>query len=269
MPKRYAALLKRFGGSLKNPMQSTRLITLITTTFNCLEHLDGYLNAMNALDPAAFDWIVVDAGSTDGTRQRLDQMQSHFSFYASERDAGFYYGLNKAVAQVKTPYYMVFGADDRPSPTLLEDVGAVSNGYAALLLGAVRIMPSGIIKSPGPRWIHPVVWGRAVSHHSVGTVIRTSLHGEYGFYDTDYRLVADGAFLKKVLASDEPVIRTDRIFGDFMTGGMSSQLTLRSILESFMLQVRSGSNFPLQLFLMTLRLTKGWLSGSFRPVQKK
>jgi glycosyltransferase involved in cell wall biosynthesis len=237
-----------------------KMLTIVTMTFNCFEDIDAYLNSFKNLDRDKFDWIVIDAGSTDGTAEILEINKHYFSYYISEIDAGFYYGLNKALPHVKTPYYMVFGADDRPSDDLLSNVLPLLQFSAALVLGSVRLMPINRIKKVGPRWMHHLVWGRSISHHSVGTVIKTDSHSYFGQYDTNYTLVADGLFLKRVLRSSEKILKTSVIFGEFKLGGMSSKHELRSIAESFLLQVSEGANVPLQLFLFCLRIVKWYLN---------
>jgi len=230
-------------------------ISIITLTFNCFNQLDDYWQAFSTLDRSQFDWIVIDGLSTDGTAEWLKARAEAFDFFASEPDAGFYFALNKAIAKVTTDYYMVFGADDRPSPHLLQRIFPLLNG-AALILGGVKIIPNGGTKLPGARGWHPFVWGRAVSHHSVGTAINIGVHKKYGNYDTAYRLVADGALLKQILASKDSIVRTNEIFGSFALGGMSSKQELRSIVESFQLQMAAGSNPALQLLLLNARLIK-------------
>ncbi len=234
-------------------------LSIITTTYNCARDVAPYFDAFAALDPSRFDWIVVDAASTDGTAEFLRERADRFSYFLSEADPGFYYGLNKAVARVETPYYMVFGADDRPSPTLLEDVQPLLASTPSLVLGAVRIMPGGHIKRAGPRWMHSIVWGRAVSHHSVGTIIRADVHERHGLYDTAYALVADGLLLKRLLRSSEPMLRTDIVFGDFMLGGMSSKQELRSMVETLLIQLSEGANPVVQLVLFNARMIKRYL----------
>jgi glycosyltransferase involved in cell wall biosynthesis len=239
-------------------------LSIVTTTYNCVGDVASYFEAFAALDPSRFDWIVVDAASTDGTMQFLQQRADRFAHFASEPDAGFYFGLNKAVASVKTPYYMVFGADDRPSPTLLDDALPLLTANPSLVFGAVRLMPSGGVKQAGPRWMHSIVWGRAVSHHSVGTIIRTDVHQRHGRYDTAYALVADGLLLKRLLRSDEPIARTSIVFGEFMVGGMSSKQELRSMVETLLLQLSEGANPILQLMLFNTRMVKRYVLRLFK-----
>lgn len=231
-------------------------LSIVTMTFNCVDEIEGYLDRFSLLDRFKFDWIVIDAGSTDGTAEMLATNSQKFNYFVSEPDAGFYHGLNKALLQIRTPYYMVFGADDRPAPDLLENLLPLLKDGPTLVLGGVRLMPVSLVKHAGPRWLHHFVWGRAVSHHSVGTVILTAAHTSFGKYDTSYTLVADGLFLKRVLRSSDKITYSKAVFGDFKLGGMSSKQALRSIAETFLLQVSEGSNVILQLMLFCSRVLK-------------
>jgi glycosyltransferase involved in cell wall biosynthesis len=241
-------------------------LSIITTTYNCIQHIENYFEQIKKLDTTKFDWIVVDAGSTDGTAQYLQSRARHFSYFVSEADSGLYYGLNKALSHVKTPYYLVFGADDRPSTTLLDDVLPLLGSSYSMILGAVRLMPTGKLKTPGPRWLHPFVWGRAISHHSVGTIIHKDVHSRHGKYDTTYSLIADGALIKKILKSTEPILKTGIVFGDYTLGGLSGRQEVRSITETFLLQVAEGSNPIMQLAFFSMRIIKGYLLSQFKKI---
>ena len=241
---------------MNNATRTEKLITVVTTTRNCIDIIPAYFKAFVDLDRTLFDWILVDAASDDGTREYLAEHASLLTRYTSEPDRGTYFGLNKAVAQVATPYYVVFGADDRPSHDFFEKVLPLLRHKSGLVLGSTRLMPSGNVKPPGNRRWHHWTWGRVISHHSVGTVIRTDLHRVHGMYDTRYRVVADGDFLKKVLRAREPITMTEAVFGDYEQTGLSDQNELLGLWESFVVQVVNGSNFFLQLALLNLRLLR-------------
>ncbi|WP_082702497.1 glycosyltransferase [Pseudacidovorax intermedius] len=232
-------------------------LSIVTMTYNCSNEVDSYLKSFQLLDRTQYDWIIIDAGSTDGTFEKLSASSELFDYFISERDEGFYHGLNKALAMIRTPYYMVFGADDRPEPDLLESIlGCLSADDAMLVLGGVRLMPLNKVKFAGPRWLHRFVLGRAVSHHSVGTVINMKAHALFGAYDINYRLVADALFLKKILKGKLKVKYSDRIFGEFALGGMSSKHQLRSIVETLLYQISEGSNVVVQVALASARIFK-------------
>ena len=236
-------------------------LSIVTATFNVVRHIEQYCQSVGQLDPEKFDWIVIDGNSTDGTAEYLEKQKERFSYYESAPDSGFYHALNKGIGRVTTPYYMVFGADDRPSSDLLEQVMPLLSENPALVLGAVRLMPPGRIKRPRHRRFHAIGWGQVVSHHSVGTVIRTNVHEKFGYYDTRFQLLADGLLLKRILASSERIVAVNSVFGEFQLGGMTSGDKMRSAVEAFLIQVKEGSNGLLQLFLLNLRVIRNLVSG--------
>lgn len=57
--------------------------------------------------------IVVDGGSTDGTREWLESERSRLHAFISEPDRGVYDAMNKGVATARSNWVLFLGADDR------------------------------------------------------------------------------------------------------------------------------------------------------------
>lgn len=241
----------------------SKLLTIITTTYNAADHIQQYLFAFKKLDQAKFDWIIVDAASKDGTLEVLNVNKNFFSYFISEKDEGFYYGLNKAIMAIKTPYYLVFGADDTPSENILELILPKLVKNPSLLLGAVYLDTANEIKRPKPTWRKYLSWGHVISHHSVGTVIAKSMHDKYGLYDTKYKIFADGAFLMNILDYEKNIEKTDEVFGYFASGGISDNTNLETIIELFKIQVLSEKNIYIQILLLLKRILR------LKSVEKK
>lgn len=241
----------------------SKLLTIITTTYNAAEHIQEYLVAFKKLDHSKFDWIVVDAASNDGTLEVLNRNKSIFNYFISEKDEGFYYGLNKAITATKTPYYLVFGADDTPSENILELILPRLAKNPCLLLGAVYLDNANKIKRPKPIWKKYLSWGHVISHHSVGTVIAKSMHDKYGLYDTKYKIFADGAFLMNVLDNEINIEKTNEVFGCFASGGISDNTSLETIIELFKIQILSEKNKLIQVLLLLKRLY------DLKPIKRK
>ncbi len=71
-------------------------ITIITATFNSQRYLSQCLQSVADQDYANIEHIVVDGGSTDGTKEIIKTF-STVSKYISERDMGIYDALNKGI----------------------------------------------------------------------------------------------------------------------------------------------------------------------------
>src|SRR5262245_9190971 len=57
--------------------------------------------------------IVVDGGSTDGTREWLESERTRLATLVSEPDGGVYDAMNKAIARARGDWVYFLGADDR------------------------------------------------------------------------------------------------------------------------------------------------------------
>ena len=234
----------------------TKKLTIITLSYNCVDYVDTFLKNICKVDSRLFDLIVFDGASTDGTYEKFLENKKSIKHLKSEPDRGFYFALNKAIKYVETEYYMVLGVDDSPNELLNKAIQDHLHFESDLILGCTRLEPSGKLKVPGPRWLHPYSWGRCISHHSVGTIIKTDSHKKFGFYDTAYSMLADGKFIKSIFKLNGKIIYSDLEFGTFSEGGMSSKSTFISIIESFRLQIELGENFFLQLLILCFRLIK-------------
>lgn len=234
----------------------TKKLTVITLSYNCVEQVELFMEGISKLDSSYFDLIIFDGGSQDGTYERFLNYRKNIKYLHSSPDRGFYFALNDAVKMVETEYYLVLGVDDRPSKELKKVIREELHFGADLILGRTRLSPSGRLKVPGPRWLHRFIWGRCISHHSVGTIIRTASHAKFGLYDTAYSMLADGKFIKSVFKLNGTIRYSNVEFGTFAENGMSSRSLFISIVESFRLQTQLGENFIVQLLFLFYRMIK-------------
>lgn len=97
---------------------TARVLTIVTATWNrrhLLPRLYESLRAQkNYFD--AFEWLVVDDGSTDGTLTYITELSAQAPFsirVLSRENGGKHRALNVAVAHVRTPWLLVVDSDDR------------------------------------------------------------------------------------------------------------------------------------------------------------
>lgn len=86
------------------------MITVVTITYNNLVGLNATAQSIRGQDFAGCEWIVIDGGSTDGSREFLDALD-HCQ-YVSERDKGIYDAMRKGLALAKKPYVVFLNAGD-------------------------------------------------------------------------------------------------------------------------------------------------------------
>ena len=93
-------------------------ITAYCSTYNSIRFIDGYLENINNQACGGFDLIFIDAGSTDGSLERVKDFTFNKHINVSIYEPGFlavYGAWNFGVQKSTTPYVFNFNTDDRLS----------------------------------------------------------------------------------------------------------------------------------------------------------
>ena len=88
------------------------LVSIVTVNFNHLEGLKRTYESVVNQTFGDYEWIVIDGGSTDGSREFIEQHQDHFAYWCSEKDNGIYHAMNKGIRQAKGEYLNFMNAGD-------------------------------------------------------------------------------------------------------------------------------------------------------------
>lgn len=72
-------------------------LSIITINYNNLQGLEKTYQSVVSQTWQEFEWIVIDGGSTDGSKELLEEHQDKFSYWVSEPDKGIYNAMNKGI----------------------------------------------------------------------------------------------------------------------------------------------------------------------------
>lgn len=86
--------------------------SVITITLNNLEGLKLTAKSVIAQTFRDFEWIVIDGGSTDGTKEYLEALTRQPDYWVSEPDGGVYCAINKGVRRASGEYVICMNAGD-------------------------------------------------------------------------------------------------------------------------------------------------------------
>ena len=97
-------------------------ISIVTLSFNQGSYLREAIESVLQQDYPELEYIVVDPGSTDGSRELIQSYGSRVSQMIFERDRGAADGLNKGFAKATGEIYGFLNADDLLMPGSLQRV---------------------------------------------------------------------------------------------------------------------------------------------------
>ena len=86
--------------------------SVVTISFNQIEFLEEALKSVFCQKGVEIEFIVVDPGSTDGSRELIDRYREQIDHVLFEPDAGPADGLNKGFALATGDIYCYLNSDD-------------------------------------------------------------------------------------------------------------------------------------------------------------
>ena len=239
----------------KNAPEHQATISIITATYNAVNHLPALIESLRNQSDKDFEWVVADGASDDGTLEILRSVSGLNIVISSREDFGIYDGMNRAIKISSGEYYIVCGADDVfYSDAIANFRSAIVNSGADIIAANVMYGHRCVKVRKGPTWLFG--HGALISLHSLATAFRTDLHKIYGFYSRKYPIAADHLFVMQACKGGASRYEGDFVAGEVGSGGVSSVDRAGSATEVFRVQLAMGSSTVVQVILLMLRLLK-------------
>lgn len=235
------------------------LISIITATLNSEKQIGDLISDLEQQTFRDFEWVIADGQSGDRTVELLRAARGIDLKIDLAKDFGVYDALNRGLRMASGEYYLVIGSDDRLEHDALEKyAAAVADSQADIISSQVRIDGRIITRKKNHAWF----WGirSCVSSHSIGALIRTSLHDQHGYYSKRFPICADQLFLMQARNGGARIHDSDFIAGEFFLTGLTGNDPAGMICESYRVNISAGHSKLLQTALLILRLIKNFHS---------
>jgi glycosyltransferase involved in cell wall biosynthesis len=99
-------------------------ISVVTISFNQAEFLERTIKSVIEQDYPFIEYIVVDPGSTDGSREIIEKYRHRISHIVYEPDEGPADGLNKGFSLASGDIFAYLNSDDKLLPDTLKYIAA-------------------------------------------------------------------------------------------------------------------------------------------------
>ncbi|MCB0818933.1 MAG: glycosyltransferase, partial [Flavobacteriales bacterium] len=100
-----------------NPLRAT----VVTPSFQQAAYLEECLRSVKEQD-APVEHIVVDGGSTDGSREVIERHAGRLAWWCSEKDQGQSDAINKGLAHASGDVFTWVNSDDALTPAAVQEV---------------------------------------------------------------------------------------------------------------------------------------------------
>lgn len=199
------------------------LVSVITVSFNAAQTIRATMDSLDVQVCRDFEWVVIDGGSTDGTREFLERHRARMSHFVSEPDAGIYDAMNKGIRAATGQWLLFLNADDvLADPAVLLDMSQ----HLRAVSQDTGVVYGDVYYTDGTRkWLRTFHWVTRrnllygdLCHQAV--FAHRSAFQLFGEFDANLRINADYEWLLRVFKSRLCTRYVPRVVATFSVGGM-------------------------------------------------
>ncbi|HWP00105.1 MAG TPA: glycosyltransferase family 2 protein [Methylococcus sp.] len=181
-------------------------ISIITASYNCVETIQGALDAVAMQSFPSVEHVIIDGASTDGTWETVQAHDSPRKVAVSESDQGIYDALNKGIARSSGEVIGFLHADDvfADAEVLSRVAEAFSDPAVEAVYGDLQYVHrddlSRVIRNWRSAPFTPRSLARGWMPPHPTLYVRRSVYERLGGFDTSYRIAADYEFILRLFS---------------------------------------------------------------------
>lgn len=223
-------------------------ISIITINFNNKSGLERTFESVFSQTFKEFEYIIIDGGSTDGSKELIEKHSEKITYWVSEPDKGIYNAMNKGIKAVNGDYLLFLNSGDEIYEiSTLEKCAPILNS-AEIISGNLKIVDLDKEKiGETPQSLSFKLFYENTLWHPC-TFIKNDAFEKVGLYDENLKIVADWKwFLMAVCHYNLTYKSIDDVISIFYLDGISEDSNSRPIIKEERRKVLENS-FPFLLF---------------------
>lgn len=201
-------------------------LSIITVNLNNKSGLQKTIDSVISQTYKDFEWIIIDGGSTDGSKELIEKYSSYITYWVSEPDKGIYNAMNKGILVAKGEYLQFLNSGDAlATPKILNDVFCANLVEDILYGNVIHIFNEE--KQKMVKYNHPITLsyftsGGIINHQAA--FIKRDLFSN-SLYNENLKIVSDWEFWIKQVLLDRKFKYIDMVIVFFDRNGLTSSIT--------------------------------------------
>ena len=197
-------------------------ISIITINFNNLLGLVKTYESFYSQVHKHIQFIIIDGGSSDGSKEFIIKHQSHINFWVSEPDKGVYHAMNKGLEQATGDYCIFLNSGDYfVNRNVLRLVSEKIDISSDLVYGLIQWEET--LSYWNPRiGLKPfeMAFKSLIPHQ--GVFFKTGLIKKLGGYHESYKVISDWALLLEIHKLSKNIQKIDLVVSICEKQGISA-----------------------------------------------
>ena len=170
-------------------------LSIITINLNNFLGLQKTVESVFAQTFTDFEYIIIDGGSTDGSKELIEKHENKLVCWMSEKDKGIYNAMNKGIARAKGEYLLFLNSGDYfYNSDSLNLISSDANNEDLIYGNMMLNHGDSIDRQTYPTFLNFEYFldGHTLPHHS--TLIKRTLFDKVGIYNEDLKMLSDREF---------------------------------------------------------------------------
>lgn len=119
-------------------------LTIITVNYNDAHGLKRTLQSVKEQTSRDLEYLVIDGGSQDGSKDLLDEYNEIITYSVSEKDTGVFNAMNKGIQKANGEYCLFLNAGDYlVSEDVIEKILPMLDGTDFISGDTICVSPNG------------------------------------------------------------------------------------------------------------------------------
>lgn len=210
-------------------------LSIITINYNNKEGLKETIDSVMTQTTREFEWIIIDGGSIDGSKELIEDHSEYISYFVSESDNGIYNAMNKGIAASHGDYIQFLNSGDAlyEKDTLEKVLPCLKNKdiYVGKIISRGKSNESTAIQSDfSPESILDKLTFTWIPHQA--SFFKSSIFIQYGLYREDQKIVSDWwFFFRSLVIGNASIDSLPYTIAYYDTNGISHTLRSQAIIE--------------------------------------
>ncbi len=206
-------------------------ITIITINYNNLDGLKRTFTSVFNQTWKEFEYVVIDGGSTDGSKELLEQYHDKIDYWVSESDKGIYNAMNKGIIKATGEYILFLNSGDNLfSNKVMEENHSLIKEMDLIYFDIEIVNKEHSKVNIIPEYLNfSFMFFNTLPHPA--TFIKAYLFNVLGKYDENFKIVSDWKFFMLCLFQlNCSYLKVNATLSTFYLDGISSDKKYQEIL---------------------------------------
>ena len=214
-------------------------ISVVTAVLNDVPHIAETMDSVLGQHYPELEYIVIDGGSTDGTREIVEARRGELAAFVSEPDSGIYEAMNKGIRRATGEVVGIINSGDRyfdGAFRIVADAFARCGGGKRIFWGDVEYEHRGRVRGFRPEKLKI---GAFAPHPSM--FVPLAVYREIGLYDETFRLLGDYEFMYRAInVRGIAPLYVPELIAFYREGGLSDRHIARCLADELRVKLRYG-----------------------------